>query len=147
MDEIIDYVMETPQNTNPNVLRSMLENLNGGSSESNNFVFTYDPATRMTNKTYAEIAEAMKNHKLVLCDIIIDNTYGGTYIVTRVFDDTTNSEYRITFAPEIMDYGEDTGLAAVFTYLYFNKDQDDDPDDLYFAQFSRFTISSSYIGH
>ena len=30
MDEIIDYVIETPQNTNPNVLRGMLENLSGG---------------------------------------------------------------------------------------------------------------------
>lgn len=29
MDEIIDYVMETPGNTNPNVLRGMLNN-NGG---------------------------------------------------------------------------------------------------------------------
>lgn len=25
MDEVINYVMETPGNTNPNVLRSMLE--------------------------------------------------------------------------------------------------------------------------
>ena len=31
MDEIIDYVMETPGNTNPNVLRGMLNNRGGGS--------------------------------------------------------------------------------------------------------------------
>lgn len=30
MDEIIDYVVETPQNTNPNILRGMLNNLSPG---------------------------------------------------------------------------------------------------------------------
>lgn len=29
MDEIINYVMDTPGNTNPNVLRSMLEKSSG----------------------------------------------------------------------------------------------------------------------
>lgn len=38
MDEIIDYVVETPQNTNPNILRGMLQNLGGGGS--NDFVLT-----------------------------------------------------------------------------------------------------------
>ena len=33
MDEIIDYVMETPGNTNPNVLRGMLNNRGGGGSD------------------------------------------------------------------------------------------------------------------
>ena len=33
MDEIINYVMDTPGNTNPNVLKGMLDQLdNGGSS-------------------------------------------------------------------------------------------------------------------
>lgn len=31
MDDIIDYIMQSPENTNPNVLRDMLENNNGGS--------------------------------------------------------------------------------------------------------------------
>ena len=30
MDEIINYVMTNPENTNPNILRSMLENYGGG---------------------------------------------------------------------------------------------------------------------
>ena len=35
MDEIINYVMETPGNTNPNVLKGLLENYNeGGGSDS-----------------------------------------------------------------------------------------------------------------
>lgn len=32
MDEVINYVMDTPGNTNPNVLRGMLENSSSGSS-------------------------------------------------------------------------------------------------------------------
>ena len=31
-DEIFNYVMETPENTNPNVLRSLLNNLDSGTS-------------------------------------------------------------------------------------------------------------------
>lgn len=33
MDEIINYVMDTPGNTNPNVLRGMLENSSGGGGD------------------------------------------------------------------------------------------------------------------
>ena len=38
MDEIIDYAISSPENTNPNVLKSMLQQMNsgnGGSSNSN----------------------------------------------------------------------------------------------------------------
>jgi len=34
IDEIINYVFSSPENTNPNVLHSMLSSLSGGAAES-----------------------------------------------------------------------------------------------------------------
>lgn len=38
-DEIIDYVLNSPENTNPNVLKGMLDQLNNGGSDSGGFEF------------------------------------------------------------------------------------------------------------
>ena len=35
MEEIINSVMQSPENTNPNVLRSQLQNIDGGSGDGN----------------------------------------------------------------------------------------------------------------
>jgi hypothetical protein len=60
MDEVIDYVMETPGNTNPNVLRGMLQNSSGGG---NVLVVKVKPNTETgkptMNKTWKEIFDAV----------------------------------------------------------------------------------------
>lgn len=69
MDEIINYVMDTPGNTNPNVLRGMLEN----SSDSNRFVVTLTPTeddfSGVMDKTCAEITAAYEAGKDIWLDI------------------------------------------------------------------------------
>ena len=59
MDEVINYVMETPGNTNPNVLRGMLQNSSGGG---NALIVKVEPNTetgKLTmNKTWKEIFDA-----------------------------------------------------------------------------------------
>ena len=72
IDEIINYVIETPENTNPAVLRSMLEQLDmGGSSMSlipiilypgNNNSFTYSMSAN-------EVAEGLREGKRYECFI------------------------------------------------------------------------------
>ena len=60
MDEIIDYVMETPGNTNPNVLRGMLNNSGGSGSGVLIVNGTIDAETQMDtlDKTWQEIHDA-----------------------------------------------------------------------------------------
>ena len=66
-DKILDYVMNSPANTNPNVLGSMLEGMSGGDNEP--FVVTFSQpefgGAAMADKTYAEISEAFLQHKAV----------------------------------------------------------------------------------
>lgn len=58
MDEIIDYIVETPQNTNPNILRSMLNNLSPGSGWLTVDVYEEnDPATGTRYITNFDTAE------------------------------------------------------------------------------------------
>ena len=59
MDEVINYVMETPGNTNPNVLRGMLQN-NGGGGNMLAVKVEIDTETENTimDKTWKEIFDA-----------------------------------------------------------------------------------------
>lgn len=64
MEEIINSVMQSPENTNPNVLRSQLQNIGGGSGDG-------DPNTQQTiigtmanpwgDVSYSELAAALHN--------------------------------------------------------------------------------------
>ena len=75
MDEVINYVMDTPGNTNPNVLRGMLEK----SGSNDRFVVTYstsDMTTWTCDKTFAQITEAMAAGK----QIVLIGSVGGTPI-------------------------------------------------------------------
>ena len=43
IDNVFNYVMESPENTNPNVLRNMLNNLkSGGGENSSGRVYIYE---------------------------------------------------------------------------------------------------------
>ena len=67
MDEVINYVMETPGNTNPNVLRSMLNNSSGSSDGI--FKATFSGLTSNDNascdKTFEEFLAAYEAGKLI----------------------------------------------------------------------------------
>jgi hypothetical protein len=66
-EEIISYVMETPGNTNPNVLRSLLDN-----EMDNRFIVTLTLTSEtggITDKSNKEMYEAALSGKTILFDI------------------------------------------------------------------------------
>ena len=75
MDEVINYVMETPGNTNPNVLRGMLNN----SSGSNDGIFraTFSGLTSdntaSCDKTSEEFIAAYEAGKLIKIYYMMDS--------------------------------------------------------------------------
>jgi hypothetical protein len=54
---IIDYVMNTPENTNRAVLSSMLDSVSGGGTEP--LILEWDSETSTTNKTWQEVYNAL----------------------------------------------------------------------------------------
>lgn len=54
VDDVFDYVMETPGNTNPNVLRSLLNNLDSGGS-SGGGILVVNVSDGALDKKYSEI--------------------------------------------------------------------------------------------
>ena len=104
MDEIINYVMDTPGNTNPNVLRGMLQNNSGGSD--NIFLVKIRPGeeddTFISDKTYEEITEAFNEDKIVIMEAPFLN--GG------IFSETYYRKAFVSARP-----GLDTAYQAVWT--------------------------------
>lgn len=71
MEEIINYAINTPENTNPNILRSMLQTASNSSSGGVAFVtVSYDEATdtEYIDKSYNELVNlVLVEKKLVVC--------------------------------------------------------------------------------
>lgn len=58
-EEIFDYVMESPENTNPAILRSMLNELSSGSGGGGIFPVEINDEFTIADKTSAEIEAAL----------------------------------------------------------------------------------------
>ena len=75
--DIINYVTETPGNTNKAVLGSMLDSMSGGEAASGSDVevvsITMMPAGATLDKTYIEIDEAYKSGKMIFGKFIFGN--------------------------------------------------------------------------
>lgn len=112
MDEIINYIMETPGNTNPNVLRGMLENSSSGSSGSGLVVHAdideTDPENTIytLDKTGQEILDAYPWVKCV-------------YTGTGFFGET---QY---FALDLVKYEVSNGLSGTVTYSFIFEANDE----------------------
>lgn len=65
-EDVVNYVMTTPNNTNPAILRQMLDQISGGSNGSGVFRFCSDSDSRQLNHTWQEIYDAIKAGMLVL---------------------------------------------------------------------------------
>lgn len=75
-EKIFEYVTNSPENTNPAVLRSLLNSLDGGGGSNAPFVVTIT-ATRESvtaDKTYAEIAAALEDNQRILLNWINSNS-------------------------------------------------------------------------
>ena len=66
MEEIINSVMQSPENTNPNVLRGQLQNIGGGSGGSFVVGGTVSGTTVTLDKTAGEIFAAMKKQNVIV---------------------------------------------------------------------------------
>ena len=66
MEEIINNIMQSPENTNPNVLRSQLQNIGGGSGGSFVIGGTVSGTTVTLDKTAGEIFAAMKKQNVIV---------------------------------------------------------------------------------
>lgn len=73
-DEIFEYVMNNPENTNPAILRGMLNNLGGGSSSSDSLFHVSivvddtdpnNPIFSTKGSTFGEIKEAADSGSFV----------------------------------------------------------------------------------
>lgn len=71
-EKVMEYVMETPGNTNPNVLRSLLD-----SSDDNHFIVTLTPTAEdfsgTMDKTVAEIYEAYQSGKRIVFRVMTED--------------------------------------------------------------------------
>ncbi len=126
-EEIISYVMETPGNTNPNVLRSLLDN-----EMDNRFIVTLTLTSEtggITDKSNKEMYEAALSGKTILFDI---DFFG---ILCRV-QATLAAKFNDLQYPSFNAYGIDTsGTNMINIYV--------DPSD---EESYTFTIDTVEIG-
>ena len=93
MEEIINSVMQSPENTNPNVLRGQLQKIGGGSG-GGVFVVGMDAETAMLDKTAREIMDAMLQKSVCL---YVDNEHGVAFYSFAAFEHEPNSAYVFSF--------------------------------------------------
>ena len=134
MDEVINYVMDTPGNTNPNVLRGMLEKSSNGSSGGGLVVHAdidetgKDPIYTL-DKTGQEILDAYPWVKCVYnrTDLLGVTTYFILDLVQyEVFNGPSETEYTFTFGT----VGQ--GFSVFTTNLNdypTNREPEEDPQD------------------
>lgn len=90
-NDILDYVMNTPGNTNRAVLSGMLDSMSGsGGDEMLVVSITVTPAGATLDKTYIEIDEAYKSGKMIFGKFIFGNNkfFGDVYV--RPLDSENN---------------------------------------------------------
>lgn len=61
-EEIIQYILNSPENTNSNVLRGMLDELDSGGGKSVTYI---EDINGILDHTYAEILELIENKEIV----------------------------------------------------------------------------------
>lgn len=86
-EEILDYILQTPENTNRRVLSDMLDEFSSGGSGGNSdiFIVTYtddenDEGTLTCDKTLAEITAAMEAGKIIIAKEYEVGGNNGAYL-------------------------------------------------------------------
>lgn len=148
-EEVFNYVMKSPENTNPAVLKSMLDRIESSGNNNNdlfiNFVSTLNEETGKetiisADKTYADITNALQEHKwihgLVTRNIeeeiyYLDVTYAG-----RVYDEFFE-QYSYLFKGLGYFQGKSQGFSKFEIYIgwiWIDYNDDGEPED-YFSYF------------
>ena len=119
-DEIFDYVMTNPYNTNPNQLRTMLDSVGGGGGDSIMFrvpiIAEYDDydATytyHLDNMTYNDIESAITEGKIPYI-----HTGDTIFFLGRKNLSTNLLEF---YSPVAFGSGDDSSVVGFSAYLIF----------------------------
>lgn len=103
IDNVFNYVMESPENTNPNVLRNMLNNLKSGSGgSSSDHVYIYESYYNVLDVSYVG-------------GFSINDTSFGPFVLD---ESTTMDDYRQTKSY----YTEDLTIFDTLSDYIFNND-------------------------
>ncbi len=97
-DEIFDYVMNSPENTNPSILKSLLNDLEVPMQEQ--FIITLTPDDNMevwtSDKSFSEIAEAYNQNKNIFVRAT-DFLISLSGVKLKISDDTVFEFQFITY--------------------------------------------------
>lgn len=90
IDEIIKYAFESPENTNPNVLRSMLNEIEGEGGDtpapSGEETMVININDDQLNKTWQEINDALNQDIIVYCRTGVRGM-GRMYVIETFADE------------------------------------------------------------
>ena len=93
MEEIINYLNKTPENTNPNVLRDMVSSgSSSGSNSGNLFLVTMDADSGESDKTFQETYDAFIGGENVIIYWPLDNFYET---ITGIMIDEDNNIFML----------------------------------------------------
>ena len=117
-NEIVKYIFSTPENTNPNVLRSMLNEIDGGSGDTPSVQVVTIESDQM-QMTWQEINDVLSNNTILICrqggdrSSRVDRMY-----VMEAFFDEAEKLYVISVAYSQFDYyvtDSPSGYPAFYT--------------------------------
>lgn len=107
VEAIVKYIMESPENTNPAILKQMIQQI-GGSNGMVVHLTSQDESTWVADKTVAEVFEAIQNGQAVVAEAIM----GATAIVLNFNSATNNDDAYIQI---MFGTSEDTCIVGDYT--------------------------------
>lgn len=118
MDEVVNYVMETPGNTNPNVLRGLLGKSGGGNVLIVNMNINQETQTATLDKTWREIYDA----DFAIVQIITNAGKNFSYII-GVDRSTFSNNYKLLMVGFTYD-SADSSVEAQGVLFLANSEND-----------------------
>ena len=94
-EDIVNYVMDNPDNTNPAVLRDMLNQLNSGGGSGLTIPASYENDTFTLNKTFKEINDVISTGGNAVINYTDDQGVTSNYTVIGTIVDESSIEYPV----------------------------------------------------
>lgn len=123
--DIINYVLETPTNTNPAVLSGMLDSLGGGSAEEGVLLYEGDhEISTTTTPIYFEISTSLclpSGYERSLYKVYFGDNIQYCYVSsvgTSSLDGTEMNIYKTKYPYIVQIFGESNGSEYYLTKMY-----------------------------
>lgn len=136
MDELIDYVTESPENTNPNVVRSLVSQISTGSESGDLFMITLTSDGNnehpTSDKTVREIINAAEAGMMVFAkwkNEGQDTTYIYTFLVAS-YSNTNVVMRELTLGATFIASYENLDDYPVFEFVDDPVENDSEPNDV-----------------